>query len=67
MKFLSKLSEKSQQNKMSTQNIAIVMSPNLLWPQNENDQNMAQQVGYVEKKLKIRGTLLITHFRIIND
>lgn len=44
MKFLSKLSEKSQQNKMSTQNIAIVMSPNLLWPQNENDQNMAQQV-----------------------
>jgi Rho GTPase-activating protein 17 len=45
MKFLSKLSEKSQQNKMSTQNIAIVMSPNLLWPQNENDQNMAQQVS----------------------
>ncbi|CRL02743.1 CLUMA_CG015861, isoform A [Clunio marinus] len=44
MKFLSKLSEKNQQNKMSTQNIAIVMSPNLLWPQNENDQNYAQQV-----------------------
>jgi Rho GTPase-activating protein 17 len=46
MKFLSMLSEKSQQNKMSTQNIAIVMSPNLLWPQNENDQNMAQQVRW---------------------
>lgn len=45
MKFLSKLSEKQQQNKMSTQNIAIVMSPNLLWPQNENDQNYAQQVS----------------------
>lgn len=45
MKFLSKLSEKQSQNKMSTQNIAIVMSPNLLWPQNENDQNYAQQVG----------------------
>ena len=44
MKFLTKLSEKNQQNKMSTQNIAIVMSPNLLWPQNENDQNYAQQV-----------------------
>lgn len=44
MKFLSYLSEKNQQNKMSTQNIAIVMSPNLLWPQNENDQNYAQQV-----------------------
>lgn len=46
MKFLSKLSEKQHQNKMSTQNIAIVMSPNLLWPQNENDQNYAQQVGW---------------------
>lgn len=45
MKFLTKLSEKHQQNKMSTQNIAIVMSPNLLWPQNENDQNYAQQVS----------------------
>ena len=44
MKFLSYLSEKNQHNKMSTQNIAIVMSPNLLWPQNENDQNYAQQV-----------------------
>lgn len=45
MKFLTKLSENNQQNKMSTQNIAIVMSPNLLWPQNENDQNYAQQVS----------------------
>jgi Rho GTPase-activating protein 17 len=45
LKFLSKLSEKNQLNKMSTQNIAIVMSPNLLWPQNENDQNYAQQVS----------------------
>jgi Rho GTPase-activating protein 17 len=45
IKFLSYLSEKNQHNKMSTQNIAIVMSPNLLWPQNENDQNYAQQVS----------------------
>ncbi|CAO1343367.1 unnamed protein product [Diamesa hyperborea] len=46
-KFLSYLSEKNQQNKMSTQNLAIVMSPNLLWPQNqpEQDQNYAQQVN----------------------
>lgn len=51
MKFLSMLSEKSQQNKMSTQNIAIVMSPNLLWPQNENDQNMAQQVRKREREM----------------
>lgn len=48
MKFLTKLSEKNQQNKMSTQNIAIVMSPNLLWPQNENDQNYAQQVRMLQ-------------------
>lgn len=45
MKFCSYLSEKNQHNKMSTSNIAIVMSPNLLWPQNENDQNYAQQVS----------------------
>lgn len=46
-KFLSYLSEKNQQNKMSTQNLAIVMSPNLLWPQNqdEHEQNYAQQVN----------------------
>ncbi|CAO1311968.1 unnamed protein product [Diamesa serratosioi] len=46
-KFLSYLSEKNQQNKMSTQNLAIVMSPNLLWPQNQSeiDQNYAQQVN----------------------
>lgn len=44
LKFLSYLSEKNQHNKMSTSNIAIVMAPNLLWQQNENDKNMAQQV-----------------------
>lgn len=45
MKFLSLLSEKNQRNKMSTSNIAIVMSPNLLWAQNENEQDYAQQVS----------------------
>lgn len=45
MKFLTLLSEKNQRNKMSTSNIAIVMSPNLLWSQNENEQDYAQQVG----------------------
>ena len=44
-KFLSYLSEKHGQNKMSTQNIAIVMSPNLLWPPFENGQDYAQQVN----------------------
>lgn len=45
MKFLSTLSEKNQQNKMSSSNISIVMAPNLLWPQNESEQNYAQQVS----------------------
>lgn len=58
MKFLTLLSEKNQHNKMSTQNIAIVMSPNLLWPQNENDQNYAQQVSLTFKLLSVQ-TLLI--------
>lgn len=31
IKFLSKLSQNSKMNKMSSQNIAIVMGPNLIW------------------------------------
>uniref|UniRef100_A0A8W7P8X9 Rho-GAP domain-containing protein n=1 Tax=Anopheles coluzzii TaxID=1518534 RepID=A0A8W7P8X9_ANOCL len=41
-KFLSYLAEKNQENKMSPQNIAIVMSPNLLWSPNENENYMDQ-------------------------
>lgn len=41
-KFLSYLSEKNQENKMSPQNIAIVMSPNLLWSPNENENYIDQ-------------------------
>lgn len=44
MKFLSLLSENNQRNKMSTSNIAIVMSPNLLWARDEDNQDYAQQV-----------------------
>lgn len=44
-KFLSILAQNHQQNKMSTQNIAIVMSPNLLWAQNQNDSDYAQKVS----------------------
>ncbi|KAG5675481.1 hypothetical protein PVAND_005382 [Polypedilum vanderplanki] len=58
MKFLSYLSEKNQHNKMSTSNIAIVMSPNLLWPQNENDQNYAQQVSSTSAVNSIIETLI---------
>lgn len=32
IKFLSKLYENVDVNKMSSQNIAIVMAPNLIWP-----------------------------------
>lgn len=45
MKFLSILAQYQSQNKMSTQNIAIVMSPNLLWPQHQNDSDYAQKVS----------------------
>lgn len=45
MKFLSLLSENNQRNKMSTSNIAIVMSPNLLWAKDEDKQDYAQQVS----------------------
>ena len=36
VKFLAKLCEKSELNKMSPSNIAIVMGPNLLWPHGES-------------------------------
>lgn len=45
IKFLSYLSKKSDRNKMSSQNIAIVMSPNLLWPPGSEDNNYAMQVN----------------------
>lgn len=35
IKFLSKLSEYQDINKMTPSNIAIVLGPNLLWPQAE--------------------------------
>ncbi|MBN3292798.1 3BP1 protein, partial [Polypterus senegalus] len=37
VKFLAKLAELQEINKMSPSNIAIVLGPNLLWPQNEGD------------------------------
>ena len=43
VKFLAKLCEKSELNKMSPSNIAIVMGPNLLWPHGES--------GYVARTL----------------
>ncbi|XP_076459619.1 uncharacterized protein LOC143292866 isoform X2 [Babylonia areolata] len=40
VKFLAQLAEKSQINKMTPSNIAIVMGPNLLWARGENTPNM---------------------------
>lgn len=44
-KFLSLLAQKSQHNKMSSQNIAIVMSPNLLWPPDANEIDYVTKVN----------------------
>lgn len=45
IKFLSELSKNSQ-NKMSSHNIAIVMSPNLLWGKQEPDLD---EIGYTSR------------------
>lgn len=44
-RFLQLLASQSDRNKMSTQNIAIVMSPNLLWAPNHGDADYAQKVS----------------------
>ncbi|KAK3578728.1 hypothetical protein CHS0354_010110 [Potamilus streckersoni] len=41
IKFLSKLAERSDVNKMTPSNIAIVIGPNLIWSQGETGPNMA--------------------------
>ncbi|GFO00598.1 rho GTPase-activating protein 17 [Plakobranchus ocellatus] len=40
VKFLAKLAEKSDINKMKPSNIAIVMGPNLMWTEKSNAPNM---------------------------
>lgn len=40
IKFLSILTKNSDVNKMSPQNIAIVIAPNLIWASNEDRNNM---------------------------
>uniref|UniRef100_A0A7G3AK76 Putative gtpase-activator protein n=1 Tax=Lutzomyia longipalpis TaxID=7200 RepID=A0A7G3AK76_LUTLO len=44
-KFLSCLAQKNAHNKMSSQNIAIVMSPNLLWARESDDTDYAQNMN----------------------
>lgn len=50
-RFLSLLAQKSQHNKMSSQNIAIVMSPNLLWPPEDSagGGSSGDAIDYVAK------------------
>ncbi|XP_063699692.1 rho GTPase-activating protein 92B-like [Culicoides brevitarsis] len=45
MAFFSDLKEQISKTRMTTQNIAIVISPNLLWSQNEKDQSYSEQVS----------------------
>lgn len=40
IKFLSTLSRNQEVNKMSPQNIAIVMAPNLIWPEKDESSTI---------------------------
>ncbi|XP_034312676.2 rho GTPase-activating protein 17 isoform X6 [Magallana gigas] len=56
IKFLSKLAEKSDENKMTPSNIAIVIGPNLLWSEGDNGPNMVTS-GTISNMIE----LFITH------
>lgn len=57
-RFLHLLAGQSDRNKMSTQNIAIVMSPNLLWAPNHGDADYAQKVSSTTSVNSIVETLV---------
>nr|XP_023486857.1 SH3 domain-binding protein 1 isoform X3 [Equus caballus] len=66
MKFLARLAEEQEVNKMTPSNIAIVLGPNLLWPpEKEGDQaqldaasvSSIQVVGVVEALIQSADTL----------
>ncbi|XP_016017209.2 SH3 domain-binding protein 1 isoform X2 [Rousettus aegyptiacus] len=66
MKFLARLAEEQEVNKMTPSNIAIVLGPNLLWPpEKEGDQaqldaasvSSIQVVGVVEALIQNTDTL----------
>ncbi|XP_060044923.1 bargin isoform X4 [Erinaceus europaeus] len=66
MKFLARLAEEQEVNKMTPSNIAIVLGPNLLWPpEKEGDQaqldaasvSSIQVVGVVEALIQSANTL----------
>ncbi|XP_067875868.1 SH3 domain-binding protein 1-like isoform X2 [Heterodontus francisci] len=45
IKFLAKLAEYQEVNKMSPSNIAIVLGPNLLWPRNEGKVSLTDMAS----------------------
>uniref|UniRef100_A0A336M2M1 CSON010658 protein n=1 Tax=Culicoides sonorensis TaxID=179676 RepID=A0A336M2M1_CULSO len=45
MAFFSEFKEQISKTRMTTQNISIVISPNLLWAENEKDQGYSEQVS----------------------
>ncbi len=56
VKFLSKLAQDSEVNKMTPSNIAIVLGPNLLWAKTE---------GWEQIDRKERMTLLKQHYMLL--
>ncbi|KAH9384238.1 hypothetical protein HPB48_026235 [Haemaphysalis longicornis] len=59
VKFLSRLVGHREQNKMSSQNIAIVIAPNLAWPKQENhSQHMGVNMGIANMHSSIVDTLV---------
>ncbi|XP_056017705.1 rho GTPase-activating protein 44-like isoform X7 [Ostrea edulis] len=56
IKFLAKLAERSDENKMTPSNIAIVIGPNLLWSEGDNGPNMVTS-GTISNMIE----LFITH------
>lgn len=59
VKFLSRLVGHREQNKMSSQNIAIVIAPNLVWPKEENQsQHMGVNMGIANMHSSIVDTLV---------
>lgn len=59
VKFLARLVGHREQNKMSSQNIAIVIAPNLVWPKEENQsQHMGVNMGIANMHSSIVDTLV---------
>ncbi|GBN66919.1 hypothetical protein AVEN_178072-1, partial [Araneus ventricosus] len=58
VKFLSKLLENVDTNKMSSQNIAIVMAPNLIWSPTEDSSTLGMNMSTASLHTSIIETLI---------